>query len=62
MIIYRYLTIIYSYRISRIAAGIYTFLIAGGGYHSILQTITFIAGTGSRGDFVMEREMQSWRE
>jgi hypothetical protein len=47
-----------NYRITRIAAGTYTFLIAGEGYHSILQTITFAAGIGSRGDFVMEKEMQ----
>ena len=47
-----------NYRIGRIAAGTYTFLIAGTGYHSVLQTITIATGTGSKADFTIEKQMQ----
>ena len=36
----------------------YTFLIAGTGYHSMLQTITIATGTGSKAGFTIEKQMQ----
>jgi len=41
------------YHINRIAAGTYTFTITCFGYDPIVQSITFTAGTASRGDFEM---------
>lgn len=39
------------YHIKRIAAGTYTFTITCAGYNPLVQTITFVAGKASRGDF-----------
>lgn len=45
------------YRINRIAAGTYTFNITCAGYNPLVQTITFVAGTASKGDFEMASVM-----
>jgi len=46
------------YRISRIAAGTYTFNISCEGYEPVSQQITFAPGTASKGDFTMANEMK----
>lgn len=45
------------YDIKRIAAGTYTFTITCPGYNSLMQVITFTAGTSSKGDFAMTNVM-----
>lgn len=40
-----------NYRINRIAAGTYTFTISCPGYNPLVQVITFVAATASKGDF-----------
>ena len=46
------------YRISRIAAGTYSFNITCPGYNPLVQVITFAASTTSRGDFEMANQMK----
>ena len=46
------------YRISRIAAGTYSFNISCEGYNPLVQAITFVASTASRGDFDMTNQMK----
>jgi len=46
------------YRISRIAAGTYTFNVSCEGYAPLAQQITFVAGTASKGDFTMANQMK----
>jgi hypothetical protein len=41
------------YKISRVEAGTYTFNITCPGYEPISQSITFVTGTASKGDFAM---------
>jgi hypothetical protein len=45
------------YRITRIAAGTYTFTVNCPGYEPIEQTITFAASTASKGDFTLASVM-----
>ncbi|KAA9036504.1 carboxypeptidase regulatory-like domain-containing protein [Ginsengibacter hankyongi] len=45
------------YRITRIAEGTYQFSITCPGYNPLVQTISFAAGTASKGDFEMTNEM-----
>ena len=46
------------YRINRIVEGTYTFNITCLGYIPLVQVITFVAGTASKGDFEMAIEMK----
>ena len=47
------------YRITRIASGTYNFNISCEGYVPAAQEITFVAGTGSKGDFTLANEMKN---